>query len=59
MSFTQEQVDRIVKAVADAAYEQSARLAQMAVEETGMGVAAHKKLKMKSVHEMCMKALKI
>jgi acetaldehyde dehydrogenase (acetylating) len=45
MDFTQEQVDRIVKAVADAAYEQSDRLAKMAVEETGMGVAAHKKIK--------------
>ncbi|WP_354312727.1 aldehyde dehydrogenase family protein [Sporosarcina psychrophila] len=45
MSFTQEQVDCIVKAVADAAYEQSARLGKMAVEETGMGVAAHKTIK--------------
>ncbi len=45
MSYTQEQVDKIVKAVADAAYEQSGRLAQLAVEETGMGVAAHKKIK--------------
>lgn len=45
MSFTQEQVDRIVKAVADAAFEQSARLGKMAVEETGMGVAAHKTIK--------------
>jgi len=45
MSFTQEQVDRIVKAVADAAYVQSARLGKMAVEETGMGVAAHKTIK--------------
>ena len=45
MNFTQEQVDHIVKAVADAAYEQSARLGKMAVEETGMGVAAHKTIK--------------
>lgn len=45
MSYTQEQVDRIVKAVADAAYEQSARLGKLAVEETGMGVATHKKIK--------------
>ncbi|MCM3691941.1 aldehyde dehydrogenase family protein [Neobacillus niacini] len=45
MSFTQEQVDRIVKAVADAAFKQSERLGKMAVEETGMGVAAHKKIK--------------
>lgn len=45
MDYSQEQVDAIVKAVADAAFQESARLAQMAVEETGMGVAAHKKIK--------------
>lgn len=45
MSYTQEQVDRIVKAVADAAYAKSWELAVMAVEETGMGVAEHKKIK--------------
>lgn len=45
MDFTQEQVDRIVKAVADAAFEQSERLGKLAVEETGMGVAAHKTIK--------------
>ncbi|MGG3450642.1 acetaldehyde dehydrogenase (acetylating) [Domibacillus aminovorans] len=45
MSYSQEQVDRIVKAVADAAYEKSAELGRMAVEETGMGVAEHKKIK--------------
>lgn len=45
MDFTQEKVDRIVKAVADAAYEKSAELGELAVKETGMGVAAHKKIK--------------
>ncbi|MGB6408215.1 MAG: aldehyde dehydrogenase family protein [Planococcus donghaensis] len=45
MDFTQEQVDRIVKAVADAAFEKSAELGELAVKETGMGVAAHKKIK--------------
>ncbi|KAB7706655.1 aldehyde dehydrogenase family protein [Bacillus aerolatus] len=45
MSFSQEQVDQIVKAVAEAAYEKSYELAVMAVEETGMGVAEHKKIK--------------
>ncbi|PIC70540.1 acetaldehyde dehydrogenase [Sporosarcina sp. P2] len=45
MGYTQQQVDKIVKAVADAAFEQSGRLAQLAVDETGMGVAAHKKIK--------------
>ena len=43
--FSQEQVDRIVKQTAQAAYQASERLAQMAVEETGMGVVEHKKIK--------------
>lgn len=45
LSFTQEQVDEIVKKAAEAAFSQSLRLAQMAVEETGMGVVEHKKIK--------------
>lgn len=45
MSFSQEQVDEIVRAVAEAAYEKSYDLALLAVEETGMGVVEHKKLK--------------
>lgn len=45
LSYSQEQVDHIVKAVADAAYAKSYELAVMAVEETGMGVAEHKKIK--------------
>jgi acetaldehyde dehydrogenase (acetylating) len=45
MNFTQKQVDQIVQAVADAAYKQSERLGKLAVEETGMGVAAHKTIK--------------
>ena len=45
MKFSQEQVDAVVKAVAVAAFEQSERLGKMAVEETGMGVAEHKKIK--------------
>ncbi|WP_313892841.1 aldehyde dehydrogenase family protein [Psychrobacillus sp.] len=45
MNFTQEQVDQVVKAVADAAFAESARLGKMAAEETGMGVAEHKKIK--------------
>ncbi|HQO78922.1 MAG TPA: acetaldehyde dehydrogenase, partial [Thermodesulfobacteriota bacterium] len=35
--FSQEQIDRIVKAMADAAYAHAEELAKMAVEETGMG----------------------
>ncbi|QBP42553.1 aldehyde dehydrogenase family protein [Paenisporosarcina antarctica] len=45
MSFTQEQVDRIVQAVADASFKQAERLGKLAVDETGMGVAAHKTIK--------------
>ncbi|WP_391210004.1 aldehyde dehydrogenase family protein [Psychrobacillus sp. L4] len=45
MAFTQEQVDQVVKAVANAAFAESARLGKMAVDETGMGVAEHKKIK--------------
>ncbi|WP_233129785.1 aldehyde dehydrogenase family protein [Salimicrobium humidisoli] len=44
-SFSQAEVDHIVKSVADAAFKESGRLAQMAVQETGMGVAEHKKIK--------------
>lgn len=45
LKFSQEQVDEIVKKVAEAAYAKSLELAQMAVEETGMGVVEHKKIK--------------
>lgn len=42
-TFSQQQIDRIVKNVADAAFRSSERLAEMAVEETKMGVVLHKK----------------
>ncbi|WP_051591276.1 aldehyde dehydrogenase family protein [Bacillus sp. UNC438CL73TsuS30] len=45
MAYSQEQVDKIVKQVAEAAAAKSLELAQMAVEETGMGVVEHKKMK--------------
>lgn len=45
LSYTQGQVDEIVKRTAQAAYEKSHVLAQMAVEETGMGIVEHKKIK--------------
>jgi acetaldehyde dehydrogenase (acetylating) len=35
--FTQEQVDQIIKAMADAGYAAAEKLAKMAVEESGMG----------------------
>ena len=43
MQYSQQQVDQIVKAVADAAYKEAERLANMAVQETGMGIPNHKK----------------
>ncbi len=42
---TQEQVDRVCAAMAEAAYLASERLGRMASEETGYGVPEHKKLK--------------
>lgn len=42
---SQEQVDRVCAAMAEAAYAAAERLGRMAYEETGYGVAAHKKLK--------------
>ncbi len=44
-TFTQEQVDRVVKAVAEACAPQAQRLAKMAVEETGFGIWQDKVLK--------------
>ncbi|WP_185805339.1 aldehyde dehydrogenase family protein [Bacillus canaveralius] len=43
--FSQEQVDRIVKNMAEAAFQASESLARLAVDETGMGVVEHKKIK--------------
>jgi acetaldehyde dehydrogenase / alcohol dehydrogenase len=44
-SFDRERTRRIVEAVADAAYQNAERFAIAAVEETGMGVAEHKRRK--------------
>jgi len=41
----QADVDRVCAAMADAGYQASERLGRMAQEETGFGIAAHKKLK--------------
>lgn len=43
--FTQEQIDRIIKNIAEKAYEKSEYLAKLTVEETGMGIIEHKKIK--------------
>jgi len=42
---TQAEVDRVCAAMADAAYAASAKLGQLAHDETGYGVPAHKKMK--------------
>jgi acetaldehyde dehydrogenase (acetylating) len=42
---SQEQVDRVCAAMAEAGYQASERVGRMAQEETGFGVALHKKLK--------------
>jgi len=44
-SFTQDKVDKVVKAMADAGFSAAEKLAKMAVEETGFGKVADKKLK--------------
>lgn len=44
-SFTQEQVDKIVKHVAEKAFQASEEIAELAVNETKMGVVEHKKIK--------------
>ncbi len=43
--FNQQQVDKVVKAVADAAYAEAERLAKLAHEETGFGNARDKTIK--------------
>lgn len=42
---TQEEVDRICSAMAEAGFREAARLGQLAHEETGYGVPRHKQLK--------------
>ena len=42
---SQQEVDRVCMAMAEAGYQASDRLGRLAQEETGYGVAAHKKLK--------------
>lgn len=44
-AYTQKQIDAIIKKIAEAAYAQADYLARLAVEETGMGVVEHKKIK--------------
>ena len=44
-SYDRDRTQRVVDAVADAAYQNAERFAVAAVEETGMGVAEHKRRK--------------
>ena len=44
-AMNQEQIDRITAAVSQAGAEHARRLADLAAEETGFGVAAHKEIK--------------
>lgn len=44
-TMSQEQIDKIIKAIADAGYENAERLAKMASEETGFGIWQDKVLK--------------
>ncbi|PID05871.1 acetaldehyde dehydrogenase [Sporosarcina sp. P31] len=44
-NFQPEKIDRIVKSIAKAAFAKADYLAMIAVEETGMGVVEHKKIK--------------
>jgi acetaldehyde dehydrogenase/alcohol dehydrogenase len=44
-AFDRERTRRVVEAVAEAAYQNAERFAAQAVEETGMGVAEHKRRK--------------
>ena len=51
--FDRRRTDAIVRAVADAAYQNAERFAVAAVEESGMGVAEHKRIK----NEACSRGL--
>ena len=44
-AMNQQQIDRIVEAVAREGAKHARRLAEMAVEETGFGIAEHKEIK--------------
>ncbi len=56
--FSQEQIDQIVMTVAKAVDDNAELLAEIAVEETGMGVAADKTVKNKSKARMVWNSLK-
>ena len=55
---SQEEVDRVCQAMADAAFEASDRLGRLAHDETGFGVPAHKRLKNEFGSRMVWKNIK-
>ena len=55
---TQEQVDRVCKAMAEVAYGAAERLGRMAAEETGFGVPEHKKIKNQFASQAVWEAIK-
>nr|WP_317330968.1 acetaldehyde dehydrogenase (acetylating) [uncultured Romboutsia sp.] len=57
-SISQEQIDKIVKSIADAAYENAAKLAKMANEETGFGKYEDKIVKNTFASKMLYEAIK-
>ncbi len=56
--YDQERVDSIVKAIADAAFDQAEELAQLAVDETGFGIVQDKKTKNILASEKLYEAIK-
>lgn len=57
-AFTQEQVDAIVRGIAKYVYDNAEMLAQMAVDETGIGLVADKVLKNKGKARVIWNSLK-
>jgi succinate-semialdehyde dehydrogenase len=57
-SFSQEQVDMMVKAIAKVVYDNAESLARLAVDETGMGVYEHKVAKNKGKSKVIWNDLK-
>lgn len=55
---TQNEVDRVCAAMAQAAFEASSRLGRMAVDETGFGVPGHKKLKNEFASKMIWESIR-
>jgi len=55
---TQEQVDRVCQAMAEAAFNAAERLGKMANEETGYGVVLHKRVKNEFASKMVWDSIK-